>query len=64
MNQCVGFKYVETVAKKVVWPKIKLLIKNSHFSPNPAAIQAILPAHELVILTKGHNNWIGIVDFL
>ena len=62
-----GFKYVETVAKKGVWPKIKLLIKNSQFSPNPAAIQAILPAHELVILTlltKGHNNWIGIVDFL
>ena len=34
------------------------------FLPNHADIQAILPTHELVILTKFHNNWIKIVDFI
>ena len=57
-------KYIETVAKKVDWQKIRLLIKNPQFSPNQADIQAILPTHELVIFTKFHNNWIEIVDFL
>ena len=37
--------------------------KNVQFLPNHADIQAILPIHELVILTKFHNNWIEIVDF-
>ena len=55
---------LETVAKKVEWPKNKLLIKNPQFLPNPSDTQAILPAHELVIFTKFHENWIEIVDFL
>ena len=37
---------LETVAKKVEWPKNKLLIKNPQFLPNPSDTQAILPAHE------------------
>ena len=37
--------------------------KNVQFLPNYADIQAIFPIHELVILTKFHNNWIEIVDF-
>ena len=36
--------------------------KNLQFIPNQADIQAILPTHELVILTKFHKNWIKIVD--
>ena len=38
--------------------------KNPQFIPNNAEIQEIVPTHELVILTKFHNNWIKIVDFL
>ena len=55
---------LETVAKKVDWPKIRLLIQNLQFSPNQGDIQVILPAHELVIFTNFHNNWIKNVDFL
>ena len=32
--------------------------------PNQADIQAILPTHELLILTKFHNVWVQIEDFL
>ena len=37
--------------------------KNPQFLPNQVDIQAILPTHELVILTKFNNNWVKIVDF-
>ena len=47
---------IETVAKKVDWPKIWLIIKNRQFLPNQPHIEAILPTHELVIFTKFHNN--------
>ena len=44
------FRVIETDTKKGYWPKIRLLLKKS--------------SHELVILTKFHNNLIKIVDFL
>ena len=52
------------------WCKKKLLAKklannkNPQFLSNQAEFQAILPTHELVILTKFYNNWIKIVDFI
>ena len=55
--------HIETVAKKVDWPKIMLLIKYPQFLSNQADIQAILPTHELVIFTKFPNNSIEIEDF-
>jgi len=42
------------------WP----LIKNPLFLSNQADIQATLPTHELILLTKFHNYWQEIVDFL
>ena len=59
----VGNFEVETVAKKVDWPKIRLIIKNPQFLPKQADIKAILPTHELVIFINFHNNWIENVDF-
>ena len=44
---------LETDAKK------SSLAKN--FATKKVYIQAILPSHELVILTKFHNDWIKIV---
>ena len=46
---------LETVAKKLDWPKIRLL-KNPQFLPNQADIEAILPTHVLVIFTQFHND--------
>ena len=39
------------------------LIKNPQFSSNLADIQAKLPTHEVVILTKFHKDCKKIVDF-
>ena len=40
-----------------------LLMKNSQFLAYHAQTLAILPIHEIVILTKFHDNWTKIVDF-
>ena len=50
--------------QKKNWLKNWLLVKNSQFLSNQADIQATLPTHELIILTKFHNDWQEIVDFL
>ena len=44
--------------------KTSPLIKNPQFSSNLADIQAKLPKHEVVILTKFHKDCKKIVDFL
>lgn len=49
--------------KKIDWLKISKLIKNQLFLSNQADIQATLPTHELVILTKFHKGWQKIVKF-
>ena len=55
---------IETVAKKVDWPKISLIIKkNPQFLSNQADIKAILPTHELVIFIKFHIYWMKLMDF-
>ena len=41
-----------------------LLVKNQQFLSNQADIRATLLIHELIILTKFHNDWQEIVDFL
>ena len=46
------------------WLKIWIIVKNPQFLSNQADIQAILPTHELVNLTKFHDDWPKIVDFL
>ena len=38
-------------------------MKNPQFLANQAQTLAILPNHEMVILTKFHIDWIKIVDF-
>ena len=38
-------------------------MKNPQFLANQAETLAILPIHEMVILTKFHNDWMKIVDF-
>ena len=50
--------------KKLDWLKNWLLVKNPQFLSNQADIQATLPTHELIILTKFHDDWQEIVDFL
>ena len=50
--------------KKLDWLKISPLVKNSQFLSNQADIQAIVPTHGLVILTKFHKDWQKINDFL
>ena len=50
--------------KKIDWFKISKLIKNQQFLSNQADIQAILPTHELVILTKFHKDWSKNMEFL
>ena len=42
----------------------KLTIKDPQFWTNQADIQATLPTHELIILTKFHKDWQEVVDFL
>ena len=44
--------------------KTSPLVKNPQFSPNLANIQAKLPTHEAIILTKFHKECKKIVDFL
>ena len=44
--------------------KFRTLAKIPQFLSNPADIQAFLPTHELVILTKFHKDWQETVDFL
>ena len=55
---------VETDAKKLDWLKISPIVKKLQFLSDQAEIQAILPTHELFILTKFHKDWQKIVDFL
>ena len=50
--------------KKLDWLKNWLLVKNPQFLSNQADIQANLPTHELIILSKFHKIWKEIVDFL
>ena len=50
--------------KKLYWLKISPVVKNLQFLFDQAEIQAILPTHVLLILTKFHKNWQKIVDFL
>ena len=50
--------------KKLDWLKIWLLVKNPQLLSNQADISATSPTHELIILTKFHNDWQEIVDFL
>ena len=50
--------------KKLDWLKISPLVKNPQFLCNQADIQAILPTHGLVILTKFRKDWQKIEDFL
>ena len=45
-------------------PQTSPLTKDSQFSSNLTDIQAKLPTHELVSLTKFHNDCEKIVDFL
>ena len=40
-----------------------LLIKNPQFLPNHNETWPPWPTHELLILTKFHNDWVKIVDF-
>ena len=49
--------------KKLHWPKNLLLIKNPQFWSDWADIQAALPIHGLVILTKFHDSRAKIADF-
>ena len=50
--------------KKLNWLKNCLLVKNPQFLSNEANIQATLPTHELIILSKFRRDWKEIVDFL
>ena len=49
--------------KKCGLTKNYCINKNHQSLPNQANIQIILPAHEMVIFTNFHSNWIKIVDF-
>ena len=44
--------------------KILPLVKNPQFLFNQADIQANLPTHKLIILSKFPKDWKEIVDFL
>ena len=44
--------------------KNKLLFKNPQFLSNHYEILSKLGTHEDLILTKFHNDWVKIVDFL
>ena len=46
------------------WAKNLLLIKNPQFWSDWADIQAVLPIHGLVILTKFHDSRAKIADLL
>ena len=50
--------------KKENMLKTSAIIKNPQFSSNFADIQAKLPTHEVVILTKFHKDWKKNIDFL
>ena len=55
---------IETVAKKVDWPKIRLFIKNPQFQSNYYETWWKWPTHELVKLPEYQLDWVKIVDFL
>ena len=40
------------------------VVKNLQFLSNQADIQATLPTHELIILTKFHKDWQENMDFI
>ena len=44
------------------WLKSEKIVKNSQFWSNQFEIEAILPTHGLVILTKFHYNWAKIIQ--
>ena len=46
------------------WPRIWSLVKYPQFLSNQVDIQVTLSTHELIILTKFHDDWQEIVDFL
>ena len=50
--------------KKSDWLKNWLLVKNPQFLSNQADIQATLPTHELIALTKYCKDWQEIGYFL
>ena len=50
--------------KKIRLAQKLAIIKKSQILSDPADIQAILPAHQLVILIKFHKDWQETVDFL
>ena len=49
---------LETDAKKIDWLKIWPLVKNPYFFSNQPDIHVILPAQELNILIKFHEDWL------
>ena len=58
------FGSIETLPKILDWPKNVPITKNPQFHSKCLKIQAILPTHGLVTLTKFHNARAKIVDFL
>ena len=54
---------LEFSKKKWNCPRNMVLIKNHNFYPNFSET-LLQPTHEQIILSKLHNNWIKIVDFL
>ena len=48
---------LETDSKKIILTKNIPLIKNPQFYSDLAEILAILPTHELIILTKFDGDW-------
>ena len=44
--------------------KHMLLLKNPQFLPKDYETRSKLSVHENLILTKCHNDWVKIVDFL
>ena len=53
----------KTVPKKWDWPKKMPITKNPQFFSKYLKIQAIIPPHGLVSLTKFHNDRAKNVDF-
>ena len=56
--------YLETDSKRIILTKNIPIIKNPQFYSNLAEILAILPTHELIILTKFDDDQTKIVNFL
>ena len=62
--QTIYFQGKRVMHKKEHKLKTSPVIKNPQFLSNLADIQAKLPTHEVVILTKFHKDCKKIVDFL